>query len=366
MTQPLTIDIDGHRISAFHGDRLLDAALLGGIAVPNKCSSGRCGACTVRLLSGDLRGGAAQEPGCFRACQAIVHSSLALTWQSAPASQPEPRPEPAPRQAHAVVLAVADLTHNVTEVTLGVAPATPFSWAPGQFARVTFAGYPTRPFSPTVALQGPNRPNTIRLHVQRLEGGRVSSELGRSIRQGHRVMLEGPFGRATLQPHSAEPLVLFSSGTGFAPIWAIADSALRENAARSIAVVAAVDTLESLYMAEALERMSACANVVIIPVTATPQRYTPLIRTGTVIDFAALIVPNQRVYAAGPPAAVRTLADRARQVGAAFHAIPYEPSESPEDRWLGQIARQFAAQSPIHTGLAPGAQTSAGQAAGRR
>ena len=360
MSQPLIIDIDGRRVVAFTGDRLLDAALLGGIELPHKCRAGRCGTCVVKLLAGDLRGGEARVSGCFHACQTIVHSNLHLATL-----RPAPTPSPA-TAAHAVIAAIADLTQDVVEVTVAVAPVTPFAWLPGQYARITFGGFPARPFSPTVALDGSNHAGTFRLHIKRVDGGRVSSEIGRGIRPGHPVMLEGPFGVAAALPSGPEPLILFSSSTGFAPIWAIADRALRDNPQRRVVVVAAVDALENLYMAEALERMSACPNVLILPVTAKPQRYTPLIRAGTLTDFENLIGRGDHVHAAGPPAQIEALAIRARTIGAAFHPIAYEPAETAEDRWLGQIARQFAAPAAPPPAIAADGHSQAGHAMGRR
>ncbi len=336
MTQAVIIELDGLQVPAFIGDRLLDAALLGGVAMPNDCRSGQCGTCVVRLHAGRLDGGEAEATGCFHACQSIVRSSLKVSLVGAPSNAS------GTLTSRGVVAATTELTHDVVEVTVAIHPATPFVWRAGQYAHVTFAGFPSRAFSPTMALDGSDRPGSFRLHIKRIEGGRVSPAIGRRIRPGHTLTLEGPVGRAALEPGFTGRLMLYASGTGFAPIWAVADAALRENAARRMVVVAGVDALENLYMAEALERMSGCPNVVVMPVTAEPQAYTPMIRSGPLIGFASMIAPGDRVHAAGPPSLLQALDAHARNVGATFHADAFNPGPTVEERWLGQIARQFA------------------------
>jgi CDP-4-dehydro-6-deoxyglucose reductase len=86
--------------------------------------------------------------------------------------------------------------------------------------------------------------------VKRARGGRVTSCLGTSIRPGHRLRMEGPFGRAFLRPGGR--LILAGSGTGFAPIWAIACVALREYRNRPIVLIAgAREALRALHEAGA-------------------------------------------------------------------------------------------------------------------
>ncbi|MDX2159373.1 MAG: 2Fe-2S iron-sulfur cluster binding domain-containing protein [Hyphomicrobiaceae bacterium] len=329
MSQPVTIEIAGKSITAFRGDRLLDALHLAGLSLPGDCRNGTCGLCPLRLVEGQVAGGSTAAGGIL-ACRARVESNLRLELGE--------RATVAPTAGF--VAAITDLTLDVTEVTISL--AGPYSWRPGQYAHVTFTGFPARAYSTTVALDGSDRPASLRLHVARLDGGVVSSELGRRINVGHPVCLEGPLGSAVLEPNSTRRLVLFSSGTGFAPIWAIADAALRENAMRRIVVVSGTRALENLYMAEALERMSRCANVTVLPVTAQPQSLTPIIKTGTPVDFAAMIAPGDAVHAAGPGEMVQAIGAFAGAAGATFRADPFTPSATADDRWLAQAARRFA------------------------
>ncbi len=342
MSRPVEIDVGGRAIAAFTGDCLLDALILGGLELPGDCRSGTCRLCPLHVIAGKISGGEAGDGGRVKACRCTVESDLVVAL---------PPPESLPATGiPARVAAIVDLTPGVVE--LMIEPAVPFRWLPGQYVHVTFAGFPARAFCPTVALDGADRPGSFRLHVARNPGGAVSGAIGRDIRVGHPVALEGPFGQAGLLPGGAARLMLFSGGTGFAPLWAIADQALRENAARRLVVVAGAPRLEDLYMAQALERMSLCTNVAIVPVTEAPQTLTPIIRQGSPADFAGQMTAGDIVYAAGPPPLVQAVGWHAAAAGAQFRASPFSPPTTADDRWLAQAARRFA--GPSHP---PGGQS---------
>ena len=101
----------------------------------------------------------------------------------------------------------------------------------------------------------------IRLHIRRVPDGRVSSALDREILEGHRVRLSGPFGSAFLRPGMANRLILVGCGTGFAPVWSIADAAMHENPGRQMVLVVGARSVETLYMTRALCRLSKISSL---------------------------------------------------------------------------------------------------------
>jgi NAD(P)H-flavin reductase len=326
-----TIAINNETFAAYPGDRILDAALVSGVELPHDCRAGACGTCVVRVLEGHVLGGESRTPGMVHACQAVVLSSLRLAVDALPP----------PAMSSATLLAATLCAPDVAELT--VEPAQPFAWLPGQYVKLRFEGLPARSFSPTVALDGRDQPGTLRFHIKRLPDGRVSAEIGRTIKPGCRLTIEGPYGSAYFRPGYSDRLVLFSGGTGFAPVWAIADAALRENAARAIVVVVGVASLPSLYMATALERMSACRNVSIVAVSAEPQFVAPRVRTGWPTDFGSIIAAGDCVHAAGAPDMVETLSRYAAAAGVTFHADPFEPSTATDSTWLSWAMQRLGA-----------------------
>lgn len=324
MSKLCKITIADRSFSARAGDRLLDAALTAGIDLPHDCRSGRCGSCLVRVVEGHVIGGDCDVPGAVRACQAVVLSSLRIEHDQLPPVQ----------SSNGEVIAIRRLVKDVAELT--IATHQPLAWLPGQYLKLRFEGFPERAYSPTPALDGRDAPGTFRLHMKLIAQGRVSGEIGRQIRTGHRVAIDGPHGSAYFRSHQQERLVMFAGGTGFAPIWSIADAALRESVSRRIMLIVGVRSIYSFYMAEALERMTQCPNVVVVPVVAEPQSVMPHIRSGNASDLADVIEPGDIVHAAGSPAMVDVLAEHAREAGIAFHADRFTPGTAAESGWLVQ------------------------------
>src|SRR5262245_5652550 len=70
--------INGRSFVARRGNLLLDAALSNGIDLPYDCRAGHCGTCSVRLLSGEVRGGEGSEPGIVHACQCRIVADVVI------------------------------------------------------------------------------------------------------------------------------------------------------------------------------------------------------------------------------------------------------------------------------------------------
>jgi 3-phenylpropionate/trans-cinnamate dioxygenase ferredoxin reductase subunit len=335
MTKQLRININGEAFAAPIGELLLDSALVNGIEVPHDCRSGQCGTCLVRVEAGRTIGGDTAEPGVVHACQARVLTDLDVSFR-------EPLPVV---EIDGEVAGLRLIGADVAEVVIRL--AAPFAMRPGQYCKTTFKGYPARAFSPTIALDGTDEPQTLRLHIRRLPDGRVSSRIGSAIRVGHPVRLEGPFGTAHFLEQQPNRLVLFASGTGFAPIWAIADSALREWPGRPLLMVIGARALTSFYMGPALSRIAHyCPQVEIFALSREPQHQMDWVGQGRPDDLSHLIAPNDIVHAAGAPDMVDTIVRAGQAAGARVLADAFTPSATDgSSRWrlpsfAGQVGRK--------------------------
>ncbi|HUI15460.1 MAG TPA: 2Fe-2S iron-sulfur cluster-binding protein [Xanthobacteraceae bacterium] len=334
------VTINGETVPARPGDLLLDAALMNGIELPHDCRSGYCGTCQVRVVNGRCFGGATENTNVVHACQTRVISDLHIVAERTPHVT----------ENSATVADVIDLAPDVLEVCIEAPPGpTPL---PGQYLSVRFRGYPPRYYSPTRPLDWPSDPNLIRFHVRRLAKGRVSSALGRKIKRGHRVKLTGPFGAAYFRPQQCERFVLVSSGTGFAPIWAIAEAAIKENPRRHLVLIVGARDLDSLYMIPALCRLARFPHVIIIPTVLRRQGVTPAVRFGQPTEYLPALSPNDLIYVAGGPAVVNATAQIAQSGGASYFADPFLPAvaKSNGETFLARSARWIASglQSSRH------------------
>ena len=319
---------------------LLDAALSNGIELPHDCRAGHCGTCCVRLVSGEVRGGEGFEPGIVHACQCRIVGDADI----------ETDQRSGVRTVEGVLSSLRPLSPEVMEVGIKTDRALPY--LAGQYAQVSFSGYPSRPFSithPLRALHGNPNDRLVWFHVRRMKDGRVTSSLGKRIKPGHRVKLTGPFGSAHFRPNLDCPLILVATNTGFAPIWSIAVAALREQPERTMIIIAGGRTIESLYMWPALVRLASFPNVHVVPVCSTPQKLADAVNLGRPTDYLPPLLRSDVLYACGAPGMVDSIKAIAARNGAVCYADPFLPTTddtveesvlSRATKWLAALARR--------------------------
>ena len=330
MRKSCRVHVNDQGFTAHRGEVLLDAALINGVDMPHDCRSGVCGTCKVRVLSGMLIGGECEEQGMVKACQARVITDIELLVE----------PVPEVLTTKGMLTSVTPLAPDVVELT--IRPAKAISYLPGQYYKFQFRGFPARYFSPTAPMDRPFDGRSLRLHVRRIPGGRVSPALGREIQPGHPVTLTGPHGSAYFRPELDNRLILIGSGTGFAPIWSIAEAAVAENPNRNMVVIVAAKTLSSLYMAPAFRRLKDYRNVQLIPtVSDKPPNVARVVRKGRPTDFMPKLTPDDILYACGAPAMVDAVKEIANGSGATFYADPFTPQHGAGDD-EGIFARAMA------------------------
>jgi len=308
------ITLNGTSFLARRGELLLDAALNNGIDLPYDCRAGHCGTCCVRLVAGEVRGGQGSEPGIVHACQCRIVGDVVIE-----------RGQPSGlRTVEGVLSSLRPLSVDVMEVGIRTDRALPYH--AGQYAQLRFSGYPSRPFSITHPLSGNPNSRSVWFHVRRMQGGRVSSALGKRIRPGHRVKLTGPHGSAHFRANLDGRMILVATSTGFAPIWSIAVAALRENPERTMMIIAGGRSVEALYMGPALARLARFPNVLVVPTCSTPQTLSPVVKLGRPTDFLPRLLPSDVLYACGAPGMVDAIKTIAGRIGAVCYADPFLPS----------------------------------------
>ena len=225
MSKTYTIVANGETFTATRGDVLLDAALIAGVDLPHDCRAGVCGSCAVTVCQGRLYGGECSEPRVVLACQARVIGNVEVMVEATPPV----------KTASGVVTGMSFLSSDVVEVR--IEPSSPVEFLPGQYFRLKFRGCPDRCYTPTVPLERANDGHSMHFQIRRVADGRVSSMLGEEIGKHHRLKITGPFGSAYFRDHLTNRLVLIAMGTGFAPIWSIANAAIAENPYRHMVMV---------------------------------------------------------------------------------------------------------------------------------
>jgi NAD(P)H-flavin reductase/ferredoxin len=342
MSKICTIEVNGERFSAYRGDLLLDAALMNGIDLPHDCRSGYCGTCRVRVLDGRFFGGQSDDADVVHACQCRVISDMAVAVEEVPEIA----------EVTGQVRDIVRLAPDVVEVC--VEPSQPIHYFPGQYISLQFRGYPARCYSPTVPLDWPSDTSVLRFQVRQIRDGCVSAALGRKILKDHRLKLTGPFGSAYFRPDHAGRLILVSSGTGFAPIWAIAEAAIWEKPERELVLIVGARTVASFYMIPALCRVALFPRVKIISVVSEPQDVTNAVHQGRPTDYLPALSTQDVVYAAGAPAMVETVAQIARAAGVTCFSDPFTPElDGGSTDLLSRAADWFSANFQTSPSMQP-------------
>ncbi len=313
-----TVTINGKPVKANVGDTLIDAGLGGRIVLPHDCCSGQCETCRVRVISGQIDDQGTLEKNTVLGCLALLEGDAEIAYD----------PVPLVKTVKGVVETVQKIREDYLEVRVRV--ARPVTWLPGQYIRATFAGYPPRDYSPTTPLNLDAAEDIVVFHIKVYPGSVVSSKLGNRIGKGHAVKLRGPFGNAFLR-RQPEPLLLTSTGTGFAPIWSIAVAASLGQPGREIRVIAGARTKDGLYMRDAVRWLQ--SRGIAVTLTAGDGDGETVL-TERPQEILGPLTADHVIYSAGAPEHVEAMRTQARIAGATFYADPFYVAE--EDK--GPIA----------------------------
>jgi CDP-4-dehydro-6-deoxyglucose reductase/3-phenylpropionate/trans-cinnamate dioxygenase ferredoxin reductase subunit len=98
--------------------------------------------------------------------------------------------------------------------------------------------------------------DSAELHIRHVPGGKFSVATLSKLSIGDALQVELPFGDFYLRP-SERPVILLASGTGFAPIRSIIESAIYAGSRRPMHLYWGARTREDMYLAELPSRWSA-------------------------------------------------------------------------------------------------------------
>lgn len=226
------------------GETVLAGLLRAGVPAASSCRAGACQACMLRASAGDPGAAAQQglapalrEQGYFLACMARPAGDLVIA-------------DGAPPAIAATIVAVDELGPAVARVRLE--PAEPLSYRPGQYVQLV-QGELVRAYSlASSPADGPQ----LELHVRVHRHGRMSRWLAAAA-PGTPVELRGPAGSCFYtEGRPGQPLLLVGTGTGLAPLWAIARDARQRGHTGPIALVHGALDRGGFYLVQELEHMS--------------------------------------------------------------------------------------------------------------
>jgi ferredoxin-NAD(P)+ reductase (naphthalene dioxygenase ferredoxin-specific) len=305
MTKHVAIRQAGCNIAVPKGGTILEAALAEGIAYPHGCRSGRCGSCKSRLVSGEVdlldhsRFALSDEEkarGLILACRAIPRTDAIVAWLGGDEETPShPR-----RRLNCRVTALEDATHDIKHIQLAIDGADPLAFTPGQYARLTFPGAPTRDYS-MASIPGEGE---LEFHIRQVPGGAATQRIHALLKLGDPVLVEGPFGSSYLRERHVGPILCIAGGSGLGPIKGIVEAAIARGMKQPIHVYFGARSDRDLYLVDHFKGLAQRhPNLTFMPVLSDAPLGTPW-RTGFVTDAVAKDLQDfdgWKAYVAGPP-----------------------------------------------------------------
>jgi NAD(P)H-flavin reductase/ferredoxin len=247
-----TIQIADHDI-AFAADAsrsVLDNALAAGYEIPYSCRSGICGSCRGKVVAGEVRGGSGvgvlgddeRREGHVLLCQAQACSDLTIAVRDIEKRNPD-----ATKSIKAKVHKLTQAAPDVTIVHLRFPAGTKVRFKAGQYLHARLEDGTVRHYS---MANPPQQNDGVELHIRHVAGGRFTAHLAGEMQVGHYLDLTLPFGDFTVRDATDKPMILLASGTGFAPVKAIVEDAIKRKTTRPMTLYWGARKAADVYLAD--------------------------------------------------------------------------------------------------------------------
>jgi CDP-4-dehydro-6-deoxyglucose reductase len=302
----------GHEFFVEGRDSLLEAGLKAGLHLQYGCSSGNCGSCKARLVSGKatqirphdyVLSARERDQGYILACSwtAVTDVVIEAIEARTPAELPI-------QEIRAGVDRIERLADDVAILRLVTPRTNTLRFMAGQWITLTdeddnSAGYPLA--------SCPCDGRHLQVFVRRREGNRFASAVFDGSLATQVVHVQGPYGDFVLSEDTTDPLVLVAMGDGIAPIKSLVEHAISIDNAEWLHLYLLDEPAWSTYVRnlcrswrDALDQF----KFTLLPVGSTVPE---------IVDQIGADHPDvarSLVYVAGPAARVQELATDIRRL----------------------------------------------------
>ena len=302
----------GHDFFVEGTDSILDASVRAGLNLAYGCSSGNCGLCRAKVVSGEVSkirehdyvlSGREKQMGYILTCSNTAVTDVVLEAAEALTVDDLPKQE-----IRASVRKVERLGKDIIQLELQTPRTQALRFMAGQRAHLTLEdGTSAELPIASCPCNGRNLQFFVRLVTDNTFSESVFGNLGR----GHMATIKGPSGRFVLEEESPEPAAFVALDDGIAPIKSLLEHAVSIDVIESFHLYWAVSEPGGHYQAKWCRAMKESLD---------NFDYTPLVNAPAE-DVLAVIAsdrPEQdigRYYLAGPVAQIKPLAEGLEKLG---------------------------------------------------
>jgi CDP-4-dehydro-6-deoxyglucose reductase len=301
MTHRVTLKPSGHAFEVPDGQNIVQAGLAAGHMLPYSCRAGVCRTCRGTILEGKVDYGLVHETylpesdkakGYALLCQAKPLSDLVIEVREVQGVKARVIPcrverleKPAP---------------DVAVIGLRLPMNENFRFLAGQYIDFLLKDGKRRSFS-LATRPDPAGVTALEIHVRHTPGGVFTDHVFSNLKVRDLLRFEGPLGSFYLREDSSKPVIMVASGTGFAPIKAIAQYALEKKTARPITLYWGARLKRDLYQ---LDVAQAWPHVKFVPVLSDEKWEWRMgfVHRAVMEDFPDM--SGHQVYACGAPVMV--------------------------------------------------------------
>jgi CDP-4-dehydro-6-deoxyglucose reductase len=312
MPHRVTVSPSGNVFDVPEGDTILAAALNAGFHLPYGCRNGACGSCKGKLVAGRIDYGKYQHTALSEderaAGYALFCVGKPLTDITIESREIGAVKDIVVKKLPCRVQKLERATDDVVILHLKLPANERLQFLAGQYIEFILKDGARRSFS---MANPPHDDEFLELHVRYVAGGTFTEHVFTKMKERDILRFEGPLGSFFLHA-SEKPIVFVASGTGFAPIKAIIQSAFKQGIERPMTLYWGGRRPQDLYL-DALARQWAAERpqqLKYVPVIsdATPEDQwtgrTGFVHHAVMADFPDL--SGVQVYACGVPIMVES------------------------------------------------------------
>jgi CDP-4-dehydro-6-deoxyglucose reductase len=302
----------GHDFFVEGTESILDASVQAGLNLAYGCSSGNCGTCKARVVSGEVfktrehdyvLSAREQQMGYILTCSHTAVTDLVL--EAAEAMSVDDLPE---QEIRASVHRVERIGEDLIQLQVQTPRTQTLRFMAGQRARLTLEDGASAEL-PIASC--PCNGRNLHFFVRLISDNPFSQAVFGNLGHGYLVTIKGPTGRFVLEDDAPDPAVFVAFGDGIAPIKSMLEHAVSIDVIESIHFYWAVSELESRHQSKWCRAMRESLD---------NFAYTPLLDARTE-DVLAVVASDRRepdarrYYVAGPGSQVRKVADGLTRLG---------------------------------------------------
>ena len=254
MSFKTTIQPSKHSFPIEPEETILGAALEHGYVLPYSCRNGACGVCKGKVLEGKVDYGNPQgyalteedkAAGMALFCCAKPLSDLVVESHEVSRAQDIPV-KMLPCRVEKMVR-VAD---DVMVLSLKLPANERLQFLAGQYIDILQKDDKPRSFS---LANAPHDDAFLELHIRNIAGGSFTHHVFNTMKERDIMRIKGPLGTFFLREDSEKPIVFVASGTGFAPVKAIIEHAIKIGFKREMHFYWGVRKVADLYMLDRIK-----------------------------------------------------------------------------------------------------------------